>query len=241
MKKMNIIPAMDLMDGKLVRLRKGDFSEKTTYGEDPVAMAQAFAEAGVCNLHMVDLDGARKGSPANLATLEAVCSATDLKVDFGGGLRRRVDVEAALSAGAVQVSIGSIAMKQPEQLEAWIAALGADKFILGADARGGMVAASGWQEGMGQPLTDFIAYWLERGLVDVLCTSIERDGMLTGPDIDLYKDLIARFPGIQLIASGGVANAADLVALEAAGLPAAIVGKAFYEGRITLAELGGRC
>lgn len=241
MNGMKVIPAIDLLDGKCVRLRQGDFAEKKIYGEDPLAVARQFAEAGVQSLHMVDLDGAKTGQPGNLAVLEAVCKGTDLQVDYGGGLRKRENVAAAFGAGAYQVTVGSIAVKDPGRLESWLEEFGAERFILGADAHAGKVAVNGWQEGTEWALEDFIADWLGKGVQDVLCTAIERDGMLSGPDLQLYSSLMDRFPSMRLIASGGVSSVKDLDALEAAGIWGVVIGKAYYEGRISLAELGARC
>ena len=241
MSNMKIIPAIDLMDGQCVRLRQGDFAEKKVYGADPLAMAQGFEAAGLTALHLVDLDGAKTGSPGNLEVLRAICRETGLVVDYGGGLRRREDVAAALDAGAQQVTVGSVAVKRPDLMADWLAEFGAERFILGADARGGKVAASGWQEGTAVGLEEFIGKWLALGVKDVLCTAIERDGMLTGPDTGLYKRLLGLFPDMRLIASGGVSSVEDLKALDKAGLWAVVVGKAYYEGRISLAEMEALC
>lgn len=234
---MRIIPAIDLSDGKAVRLSQGDFARKTVYGDDPVGLAIEFETSGLKDLHIVDLDGARFGNPRNLETLHQICERTQLRVDFGGGVREAQDVEMILGAGASQVTVGSIAARKPELFRKWIGEYGAEKFILGADARAGKVAVAGWMEATEIELEDFIKEYLGLGVLDILCTSIERDGMLTGPDLKLYRELGNRFPEMRLLASGGVSGLEDLEALQAMGISGAIIGKAFYEGRISLEEL----
>lgn len=236
---MKIIPAIDLFDGKAVRLRQGDFSQKTIYHEDPVALAQQFEAAGLQTLHVVDLDGARLGGPQNLKVLEGICQTTNLLVDFGGGIREEEQVRMVLDAGAKQVTVGSVAARQPDRFRAWIEEFGPNRFILGADARGGKVAVAGWLEATEIKLEDFIGEYLALGVRNVLCTAIERDGMLTGPDFKLYQSLSNLFPEMHLIASGGVSGLGDLEELKEMNLYGAIVGKAYYEGRVSLAELAG--
>ena len=241
MSGLNIIPAIDLSEGKCVRLTQGDYNAKTIYSDDPVAIAQQFEGAGIQALHLVDLDGAKAGSPQNLSVLEGICRQTGLQVDFGGGLRATEHVQSAFDAGAQQVTVGSVAARQAPKLEAWMQQFGAEKFILGADARKGKVAVAGWLEATTLDLGDFIGAWLERGIRTVLCTAIERDGMLSGPDYSLYQQLHQRFPDMELIASGGVAGVADLDRLNAMGIYGVVVGKAYYEGKISLEELAERC
>lgn len=234
---MKIIPAIDLCDGKAVRLRQGDFSQKTVYHQNPVDLAKEFEAAGLKTLHVVDLDGARLGGPQNLKVLEDICRTTNLVVDFGGGIRETEQVRMTLAAGAEQVTVGSVAARQPDRFRAWIEEFGPTRFILGADARGGKVAVAGWLEATEIKLEDFIAEYLALGVRNVLCTAIERDGMLTGPDFKLYRKLSSRFPDMDLIASGGVSGLPDLHELKEMDLYGAIVGKAYYEGRVSLKEL----
>ena len=235
--EMKIIPAIDLSEGKAVRLRQGDFAQKTVYYDDPVALAGQFEAAGLKALHVVDLDGARLGGPQNLEVLREICAKTGLEVDFGGGLREKAHVEQVLEAGAVQVTVGSVAARRPVEFREWIDAFGAERFVLGADARAGKIAVAGWMEVSEISLEDFIREYLGLGIKHVLCTAIERDGMLTGPDFGLYQRLGELFPEMKLIASGGVSGADDLVRLQEMGLYGGIVGKAFYEGRITLKRM----
>jgi len=237
---LKIIPAIDLSEGQCVRLRQGDYAAKTVYG-DPLQMARDFEGTGLPALHLVDLDGAKAGSPQNLEVLRQICETTDLEVDFGGGLRKKEDVARSFEAGAQQVTVGSIAARQPEVLEAWLEEFGAETFILGADAKQGKIAVGGWLEKTELDLVEFIAAWEQRDISTVLCTAIERDGMLSGPDFSLYSQLMTRFPQLNLIASGGVSNAADLDRLNEMGMYGVVVGKAIYEGKITLEELKARC
>jgi len=234
---MNIIPAIDLSEGKAVRLRQGDFTQKTIYRDDPVALAKEFASVGLKALHIVDLDGARLGTPQHLDLLEKMVAATGMRIDFGGGIRNATQMASIFDAGASQITIGSMAAKDPNRFQACIEEFGAERFILGADARKGMVAVSGWQEATTISLETFIGDYLALGVQDVLCTAIEKDGMLNGPDFNLYQNLMEKFPGIGLIASGGVSNAEDLKRLSSQGVPGVVVGKAFYEGRISLEAL----
>ncbi len=234
---MKIFPAIDLSEGKAVRLSQGDFNRKTIYHDDPVQLAREFEAAGLTALHVVDLDGAKTGATQNLAVLEAICNATDLEVDFGGGIRTASQIRDIFNAGAVQVTVGSVAARQPERFREWIAEFKPERFILGADARKGKVAVAGWQEATEITLEEFIGQYLELGVQHVVCTAIERDGMLTGPDFKLYRRLSEQFPKMKLIASGGVAEVDDLAQLQQLDLYGAIVGKAFYEGHISLEQL----
>jgi phosphoribosylformimino-5-aminoimidazole carboxamide ribotide isomerase len=233
---MEIIPAMDLIDGRSVRLAQGDFSRRTDYG-DPVDTARAFADAGVRRLHMVDLDGAREGRPKHLHVLEEVARTTDLFVDFSGGIRTRADLDAVFSAGARYAAIGSLAVKEPSTVLVWAEHFGSDRFLLGADVREGCIATHGWLENTNLPVMDFLKPFVEQGITRVFCTDIAKDGMLKGPSIALYKVLLAAFPGMELIASGGVRGVADIEELEAAGCSGAIIGKALHDGLLRLEEL----
>ena len=234
---MEIIPAIDVIDGKCVRLTKGDYDACKTYSESPLDMALRFQDAGIRRLHLVDLDGARSRHIVNYPTLEAITTHTDLTVDFGGGIKSTQDLETALGCGASMVTVGSTAVTDPELMSKWIEDFGQEHIILGADARDGMISVNGWKEDSALKLSDFIRGYIQKGITQVLCTDINRDGMLQGPATELYKSLLKEFPGIKLIASGGVSSVQDLADLKDAGLPAAIVGKAYYEGRITLDQL----
>jgi len=234
---MEIIPAIDILNGKCVRLTKGDYNACKTYSDNPLDMALRFQDAGIRRLHLVDLDGAKSKHIVNYPTLEAIAGHTDLTVDFGGGIKSTQDLETALGCGASMVTVGSIAVTGPDLVSRWIEDFGQEHIILGADARDGKISVNGWKEDSTLMLSDFIRDYIQKGITQVLCTDINRDGMLQGPAIELYKALLKEFPGIQLIASGGVSSVQDLIDLKNAGLPAAIVGKAYYEGRITLEQL----
>lgn len=234
---MDIIPAIDIIDGKCVRLSKGDYNACKTYSDNPLDMALRFQDAGIRRLHLVDLDGAKSKHIVNYPTLEAIAGHTDLTIDFGGGIKSTADLETALGCGAAMVTVGSTAVTQPELLTEWIEQFGQEHIILGADARDGKISVNGWKEDSDLTLSDFIRSYMQKGITQVLCTDINRDGMLQGPAVELYKSLLSEFPGIKLIASGGVSSVQDLTDLKEAGLPAAIVGKAYYEGRITLEQL----
>ena len=234
---MEIVPAIDIIDGKCVRLTKGDYNVCKTYSDNPLDMALRFQDAGIRRLHLVDLDGARSKHIVNYPTLEAIAGHTDLTVDFGGGIKSTQDLETALGCGAQMVTIGSTAVTEPELMSRWIEDFGQEHIILGADARDGKISVNGWKEDCELTLSSFIRGYMQKGITQVLCTDINRDGMLQGPATELYKSLLKEFPGIKLIASGGVSSIQDLTSLKEAGLPAAIVGKAYYEGRITLEQL----
>lgn len=234
---MEIVPAIDIIDGKCVRLTKGDYNAQKTYSDNPLDMALRFQDAGINRLHLVDLDGARSKHIVNYPTLEAIAGHTDLTVDFGGGIKSTLDLETALGCGASMVTVGSTAVTNPELMAKWIEDYGQEHIILGADVRDGMISVNGWKQDSTLKLSDFIHSYMQKGITQVLCTDINRDGMLQGPSVDLYKALLKEFPGIKLIASGGVSSMQDLIDLKEAGLPAAIVGKAYYEGRITLDQL----
>lgn len=234
---MEIIPAIDIIDGKCVRLSKGDYNVCKTYSDNPTDMALRFEDAGIRRLHLVDLDGARSKHIVNYRTLESITSRTNLTVDFGGGVKARQDLLTAFDCGAAMVTVGSTAVTQPELMEEWIGEFGAERMILGADARDGRISVNGWKEDSPLLLHDFIDSYTKKGIVQVLCTDINRDGMLQGPAVELYRSILESFPKLGLIASGGVSSVQDLEELSKAGLPAAIVGKAYYEGRITLEQL----
>lgn len=234
---MEIIPAIDIIDGKCVRLSKGDYDLQKTYSDSPLDMALQFQDAGLTRLHLVDLDGARSKHIVNSRTLEQIATGTSLTIDFGGGVKSANDLKTAFDCGASMVTIGSTAVLEPELMTEWIKTFGPDHIILGADARNGMISVNGWKEDSTITLHDFILGYTKKGITKVLCTDINRDGMLQGPAVELYRTVLKDFPELGLIASGGVSNKADLIELREAGLPSAIVGKAFYEGRVTLKEL----
>lgn len=234
---MELIPAIDIIDGKCVRLTRGDYDTKKVYG-DPLEMARQFERMGLKRLHLVDLDGAKSKHVVNLDVLRAITSHTHLIVDFGGGVKSDADLEQAFEAGAAMVTAGSIAVTDPERYLRWLGQYGADRLILGADVRNGRVSINGWKEDSDAELEDFLARYIEAGTKNVLCTEISRDGTLQGPAIELYQSIMRRFPSCHLIASGGVGSTADILALDHAGIPAVVFGKAFYEGHIELTELG---
>lgn len=234
---MRIIPAIDLINGKCVRLEKGDYNRKTEYREDPLEVAKEFEDAGLQYLHLVDLDGAKAGTLLNWKVLERICANTSLIVDVGGGIKSDKDLQVALDCGATQVNVGSLAVKNPEQFRAWLQDKGGDVMILSADVRDSKIAVSGWQEQTDIALTTFIEGFLADGLKTVVTTDISRDGMLTGPSIELYHQLRTEFPDLDFVASGGVSNLSDLEDLATIGMGGAILGKAIYEGRITLEDL----
>lgn len=237
MNMIEIIPAIDIIDGKCVRLTQGDYNQKTVYNEDPVEVAKMFEDAGIKRLHTVDLDGARSSHVVNTRVIERIATHTNLTIDFGGGIKSDEDLRKAFDAGAQMVTIGSVAVKEPELFASWTETYGGDKIILGADVKNGYISISGWLEEGEQKLMDFICHHTKNGIHNVLCTDISRDGMLQGPAIDLYKDIMAHYPTLHLIASGGVSCINDIERLNDAGIPAVVFGKAIYEGRINLKEL----
>lgn len=234
---MEIIPAIDIIDGKCVRLTKGDYNQVKQYAEDPVKVAQDFERAGIRRLHVVDLDGAKARHVVNIKTLRSIAEATSLEIDFGGGVKTRQDLDSVLEAGAKQVTAGSIAASNKEEVKHWIDEYGADKIILGADVLDEKVMVSGWQKSSGENLFDFLKFYSELGVQYVICTDISKDGVLQGPSFELYEKVQKRFPELKLIASGGVSGKEDLIRLKEMDLYGAIVGKAFYEGRLSLEEL----
>ncbi len=234
---MHIIPAIDIINGKCVRLTQGDYSTQKIYNENPVELAKQFEAHGIEFLHVVDLDGARSGQIVNYKTLEALATSTQLQIDFGGGLQSNSDVKIAFECGASQITGGSIAVKNPELFEEWIARFGSDRIILGADVSEGKIAVSGWQETSDEDLLPFIQNYIARGIQSVICTDIAKDGMLTGPSFALYETILARFPKLQLVASGGISTFDELPQLAALGCHGVIIGKAIYENRISLRQL----
>jgi phosphoribosylformimino-5-aminoimidazole carboxamide ribotide isomerase len=234
---MHLIPAIDLIDGKCVRLTQGDYAQKKVYNEDPLAVAREFADAGVTRLHLVDLDGARAGHIVNHRVLAQIAGQTDLRVDFGGGLKSDADLRIAFDSGAHQVTGGTIAVKDPATFVEWIQTYGPERIILGSDVRDGQIAVSGWQEASGRELHEFLAEYRAHGIRYTICTDVSKDGLLAGPATELYRGIRERFPDLQLIASGGVTTLDDLHVLRDLDCYGAIIGKAIYEGRISLAEL----
>lgn len=234
---MKIIPAIDIIDGKCVRLSQGDYTQKTVYNDNPLEIARQFEKSGIQHLHVVDLDGAKGGKIINHKVLQEITSNTKLNVDFGGGIKSDADIELAFASGANQITAGSIAVKNKAKVTEWIAKYGAQKIILGADVKNETITISGWQESGNINLYDFLDEYIALGIEYVICTDIAKDGMLQGPSLPLYSDMLKRYPTLKLIASGGVAEFEDLLKLDDLGLYGAIVGKAFYEGRITFDEL----
>lgn len=237
---MKIIPAIDIIDGKCVRLQKGDFQKMTIYNEDPLEVAKMFEDHGIQYLHLVDLDGARSKGLVNHRILEQISSKTNLLVDFGGGLKSDEDVRIAFESGASQVTGGSVALKDRRLFLSWLERYGASRIILGADCKNRKIASNGWLEDSEVDVLDFIESYEAEGILQVVATDIEKDGMLKGPSLALYKEILAATK-VELIASGGISVLEDLVSLKAAGCSGAIVGKAIYEGQISLEELSELC
>jgi len=236
---MIIIPAIDIIDGKCVRLTKGDYAQKKIYNENPVEVAKEFEAAGIQRLHIVDLDGAKAGKIINLNVLENIASATSLAIDFGGGVKNMTDVGNIFNAGAAMVTIGSLAVKHPELLEEWLMEFSPEHFLIGADVLDEKIKISGWLEDSGINIFSFIGRMISLGATNIFCTDISKDGVMEGPSIDLYKRIIAEHPEINLIASGGVSNIDDVKQLKAIGCSGAIIGKAIYEGKVPLNPLKG--
>ena len=234
--KIELIPAIDIINGQCVRLTKGDYDQKTFYGK-PLDMAREFERIGYERLHVVDLDGAKSKHIVNDAVLKAITTETKLTVDFGGGIKTDEDIEKAFASGAAMVTIGSIAVTNPELFMGWLEKYGAERIILGADVRLGKISINGWKEDSSEDLLPFLKKYVEAGVKNVLCTEISKDGTLAGPAIDLYKGVMEAYPQLHLIASGGVSSIDDIKALDKAGIPAVVFGKAIYEGRIDLREL----
>ena len=232
-----LIPAIDIIDGKCVRLSQGDYEQKKVYSEDPVEVALQLEAHGIRRLHVVDLDGARSHHIVNYRTLHAIATRTRLTIDFGGGVKSDEDLQIAFDNGAQLVTGGSIAVTNPQRFVGWLERYGPDRIILGADVKERRIAVNGWKEETAEPLMPFLQRYVERGVRQVICTDIRCDGMLQGPSIGLYRDILQAHPYLLLVASGGVSNMGDIYALHEAGVPAVIFGKALYEGRITLREI----
>jgi phosphoribosylformimino-5-aminoimidazole carboxamide ribotide isomerase len=232
-----LIPAIDIIDGQCVRLTKGDYDQKTVYRDSPAEVAKEFEKIGFKRLHVVDLDGAKSKHIVNDQVLQAITTETNLTVDFGGGIKTDEDIEKAFVAGASMVTVGSIAVTNPELFIGWLEKYGPERMILGADVRHGKISINGWKEDSAEDLLPFLKKYIDAGVRNVLCTEISKDGTLSGPAIDLYQKMMAEYPQLHLIASGGVSSIDDIKALDVAGIPAVVFGKAIYEGRIDLNQL----
>ncbi|MFI5129018.1 MAG: 1-(5-phosphoribosyl)-5-[(5-phosphoribosylamino)methylideneamino]imidazole-4-carboxamide isomerase [Chitinophagales bacterium] len=234
---MTIIPAIDVIDGKCVRLTQGDYSQKKTYNEHPLEVAKKFEDAGLQRLHLVDLDGAKAGAVKNWKVLEAIAGKTSLVIDFGGGIKTSKDVQIVFDSGAKLATVGSIAVRDENEFISWLLIFGTDKFLLGADVKKEKIAIHGWQETTDIWVYDFIEKYFQQGVKQIFCTDVSKDGKLEGAAIDLYKNIIAKFPTLNFIASGGVSSMKDLDELEKIGCNGVIIGKALYENKIKLSEL----
>jgi len=234
---MEIIPAIDIIDGKCVRLTQGDYAQKKIYNENPLEVAMEFEDAGLRRLHLVDLDGAKAGAVKNWKVLERLAGKTGLVIDFGGGIKTGGDVNIVFNSGAALATIGSIAVKNGPLFVSWLEEYGADRFFLGADVRDEKIAVGGWLETTDRWVYDFIQEYVEKGISKVFCTDVSKDGLLQGPALDLYKNIVGKFPSLHFVASGGVSSFDDVLRLEEAGCAGVIIGKAIYEGRITLNQL----
>ena len=232
-----LIPAIDIIDGKCVRLTKGDYATTKVYNEDPLEVALEVESYGLQRLHVVDLDGAKSKHVVNYRTLHRIASRTSLKIDFGGGIKSDEDMVIAFENGAQMVTVGSVASQKPELFLKWMEQYGGEKMILGADTRDGLISVNGWQEESKQELLPYLGEYIKHGVKNVLCTDIHKDGMLQGPSIELYKQIMSAYPTLHLIASGGVSSLDDIRQLNETGIPAVVFGKALYEGRFTLKEL----
>ena len=232
-----LIPAIDIIDGKCVRLSQGDYNTQKVYNESPLEVAKEFEANGIRRLHVGDLDGAKSSHIVNYKVLDQLAGHTSLTIDFGGGIKTDEDLTIAFEYGAQMVTLGSIAVKNPDLFKSWLHKFGAEKIILGADVKDNRISVNGWKEESQQELLPFLDGYTQEGIRKVLCTDISRDGMLQGPSIDLYKEIMAQFPDMHLIASGGVSGLDDIIRLDEAGIPAVVFGKALYEGRITLNDL----
>jgi phosphoribosylformimino-5-aminoimidazole carboxamide ribotide isomerase len=237
MKPFDIIPAIDLIDGKCVRLSQGDYNKKTIYNQNPLEVALAFEDIGIRRLHLVDLDGAKKGEVVNLKVLENIASKTKLSIDFGGGIKNDASIQSVFNSGAAMATIGSIAVKQPELFFSWISTYGSDKIFLGADVKDEMITVSGWLENTNVNIIDFLKTNISKGLTKAFCTDVSKDGMLEGPSINLYKKIISEFPDLYFVASGGVSNLQDVIELQNIKCNGVIIGKAIYENKIRLEDL----
>ena len=234
---MQIIPAIDIIEGKCVRLTEGDYAQKKIYNENPLEVAKAYEGIGLMRLHLVDLDGAKAGEVVNWKVLEKIANNTQLKIDFGGGIKTEAILKTVLDTGATYATIGSLAVKNELLFQEWIARFGANTFMLGADVFEEKIAIGGWMEKTEISVFDFMKSYIDKGVKQIFCTDIKKDGKLQGPSIELYQKIIEKFPALHLIASGGVSSLDDLIELEEIGCAAAIVGKAIYENKITISEL----
>ena len=234
---MEIIPAIDIIEGKCVRLTQGDYAQKKVYNEHPLEVAKSFEGAGLSRLHLVDLDGAKAGQVKNWKVLETIAGKTSLVIDFGGGIKKEDDVKIVFNSGAALATVGSIAVKDENELLRWFGIFGADKFLLGADVKDEKIAVSGWLETTDIWIDDFIEKYIKHGVKQLFCTDVSKDGKLEGPAVELYRNIVQKFPGLHFIASGGVSNMDDLYKLSDAGCKSAIIGKAIYEGRIRVEDL----
>ena len=234
---MQIIPAIDIIEGKCIRLTEGDYAQKKIYNENPLEVAKAFEGIGLMRLHLVDLDGAKAGEVVNWKVLEKIANNTQLKIDFGGGIKTEAILKTVLDTGATYATIGSLAVKNELLFQEWIARFGANTFMLGADVFEEKIAIGGWMEKTEISVFDFMKSYIDKGVKQIFCTDIKKDGKLQGPSIELYQKIIEQFPALHLIASGGVSSLDDLIELEEIGCAAAIVGKAIYENKITISEL----
>ncbi|MDQ6610135.1 MAG: 1-(5-phosphoribosyl)-5-[(5-phosphoribosylamino)methylideneamino]imidazole-4-carboxamide isomerase [Bacteroidota bacterium] len=234
---MEIIPAIDIIDGKCVRLTHGDYSQKKIYNEHPLEVAKQFEDAGLKRLHLVDLDGAKEGKVKNWKVLEAIAGKTSIVVDFGGGINSEKDVQIVFESGAALATIGSMAVKEKETFIQWLIKFGANKFLLGADVKAEKITISGWTEQTEIWIYDFIEEYIQQGITQIFCTDVAKDGALEGPSTELYKSIIQKFPTLHFIASGGVSSVEDVYKLEEIGCKGVIIGKAIYEGRVQLTEL----
>jgi phosphoribosylformimino-5-aminoimidazole carboxamide ribotide isomerase len=233
---MQIIPAIDIIEGKCVRLTHGDYSQKKIYNEHPLEVARQFEDAGLRRLHLVDLDGAREGNVKNWKVLEAIAGKTSMIIDFGGGIKSEKDVQIVFNSGAALATIGSMAVKEKETFIQWLQTFGADKFLLGADVKAEKITITGWTEQTDIWIYDFIEDYMQKGVQQIFCTDVSKDGALQGPSTELYKNIIEKFPKLHFIASGGVSSINDVYALQDIGCKAVIIGKAIYEGRVQLSD-----
>ena len=234
---MQIIPAIDIIEGKCVRLTQGDYSQKKVYNEHPLEVAMEFEDAGLQRLHLVDLDGAKAGKVKNWKVLETIAGKTGMVIDFGGGIKTAGDVDIVFNSGAALATVGSIAVKDSPLFGHWLQEYGADRFLLGADVKDEKIAIGGWLETTDRWIYDFIEEYMEKGVRQLFCTDVSKDGLLQGPSIDLYRNIVKKFPDLHFIASGGVSSIEDVHELDEIGCKGVIIGKAIYEGRVTLGEL----
>lgn len=234
---MTLIPAIDIIDGKCVRLTQGDYSQKTVYNNHPLEVAKQFEDVGLTRLHLVDLDGAKSGAVKNWKVLEAIAGKTKMIIDFGGGIKTEKDINIVFESGAAFATVGSMAVKDEATFTSWLEKVGADKFLLGADVKDEKIAVAGWLETTDIWIYDFIEKYIEKGVQQIFCTDVSKDGKLEGPSIDLYKNIITKFPDLHFIASGGVSSISDLYDLREIGCKGVIIGKAIYENKISLKEL----